>query len=125
MLLRVGDLFYVGTELEAANRQLLATLGITRVLNCGTPQTRNYFPADPFLRYAAVEVWDNAQSNFAHVFLHEALPFLDESARTRQPTLVHCKTVCTRVMVASLAHSCMLTHLCRVAQRALPFWWRG
>ncbi len=108
-MIRVGDLFYVGTELDAANRHLLATLGITRVLNCGTPQTRNFFPADPYLRYAAVEVWDNAQSNFAHVFLHEALPFLDESAQTRQPTLVHCKTVrapCVVIMKLH-HHSCV------------------
>lgn len=91
-MLRVGDLLYLGTELDAANRRALSELNITRVLNVGVPQTINHFVADGALTYLSVEVFDNAASNFATVVLQRAIPFLDQGVRAGAATLVHCKT---------------------------------
>lgn len=91
--MRVGDYFVLGTEKEASDRKLLCELGVSAVLNVGTPQTLNYFEGDDaYLRYAAVEIFDNRECNFTSVVLRHAIPFMESAVSEGRRTLVHCKT---------------------------------
>ncbi len=44
------------------------------------------------MTYCALDVFDNATSNFSSVFLNEAYPFLFAALERRQNVLVHCKS---------------------------------
>jgi hypothetical protein len=89
---RVFPGLYLGTEVTAASLPALRLLDITAVLNVGLPQCPNHFASDPHVTYCALDVFDNAASNFSSVFLNEAFPFVSAALERGQSVLVHCKS---------------------------------
>ena len=67
---------FLGNEIHAASLQTLRVLNISCVLNVGAPQCFDHFRDHDDLTYVTLELFDNRESNFASVFLHQAFPLL-------------------------------------------------
>lgn len=89
---RVLPGLYLGTEVVAASLPAMRLLNITTVLNVGLPQCPCHFANDPFITYCALQLFDNAASNFSAEFLHSAFPFVSQCLSQGKNVLVHCKT---------------------------------
>jgi hypothetical protein len=73
---------FLGNEFHAASLETLRVLDIVAVLNVGLPQCQDHF-RDRGIRYLSCELFDNAESNFSSVFLHQAYPFITAACETK------------------------------------------
>lgn len=72
---------FLGNELHAASLEVLRVLNIGLVLNVGVPQCIDHFK-DRGIRYLSCELFDNVESNFSNVFLHQAYPCLTDAIQS-------------------------------------------
>ena len=86
------DRIIAGDERIAADIKFLRLNDVTAIVNAGVPRVQSFFSEDSRLSYCNVEVFDNSESNFSHVFLTQVYPFVCRMVEEKRNVLVHDKT---------------------------------
>ncbi|ELR15452.1 dual specificity phosphatase, catalytic domain containing protein [Acanthamoeba castellanii str. Neff] len=102
--LLIPNFLYLGSEFNAANRELLIEYNISAIVNAAAPQTANHFIQESSCyRYHSIDLLDAAEEDLLkHIEPYSR--FLDEAERKGEVALVHCKSGNSRAAALCIAH---------------------
>ncbi|KAL0276391.1 UNVERIFIED_CONTAM: hypothetical protein PYX00_003979 [Menopon gallinae] len=98
---RVLPFLYLGNQKNAADLELLKSLGVTRVLNV-TSDVPGYHEAEG-ISYRKLPASDSGQQNLKQYF-EEAFDFIDEARKVGAKVLVHCQAGISRSATITIAY---------------------
>lgn len=93
---------YIGNQRDASNKERLAELGITHIINV-TAQLPLHFESDGSIRYKRLPATDSGSQNLKQYF-SEAIEFIDNARDSNGKVLVHCQAGVSRSPTIVLAY---------------------
>lgn len=100
---QITSYLFVGGYHVAGNRELLRSLGITRVINLSAAVVENHFIGEPGMTYYSVNMVDGRQDDIFW-FLCDVVQFILRGRSQGEKTLLHCEKGVSRSCSFAIAY---------------------